>query len=163
MRKMLNDTNYFDVPQCVIFLRNKSRPNCYEHVPRRKPWITPDIQEVIKLKNIMYKKLKVHGDMSLVKDYKCLKNKLCNVIRKAEKMYYKNLLDSNKHNMFKTWKTLNLVINRNKNKARTTSFKHNNILLTDNDKIVSQFNKYFANIVKKSSDDIPITHSTGSL
>ena len=38
MRKMLNDANYFDVPQCVIVLRYKYRPiSCYEYTFRAEP------------------------------------------------------------------------------------------------------------------------------
>ena len=80
---------------------------------KSKPWLTNDLLELIGLKYKMYKIMKVDGDESMVQKYKLIKKKhLSNSLRRAEKTYYKNLLEKNKHNLSKMWNSINLVINR---------------------------------------------------
>ncbi len=64
-------------------------------------------------------------------------------LRRAEKNYYKNMLDKNKNNLSKIWKTLNLAINRKKKVKANCTFKYNNRTLSDNKEIASNFNNYF--------------------
>jgi hypothetical protein len=122
-----------------------------------KPWLTKEILVAIQHKNDMYKRIRIKGDLSLEHEYKQVKNKLTNIIRRAEKDYYKSLLNKNKHNLTKMWKTLNFIIGRKKTKLSTT-FKHNNLTLTDNQQIATHFNKYFSNVAKDSCNKIPATH-----
>ena len=110
---------------------------------KSKPWLTKDLLELIGLKNKMYKIIKVDGDNSMVQEYKLIKNQLCNSLRRAEKTYYKNLLEKNKSNLSKMWKSLNLVINRKKKVQTNTTFKHNNKTISNNKEIASCFNNYF--------------------
>ena len=73
------------------------------------------------------------------------KNQLCNSLRIAEKTYYKNLLEKNKHNLSKLWNSLYWVINRKKKVQTNTTFKHNNKTISNNKEIASCFNNYFQN------------------
>ena len=68
-------------------------------------------------KNSIYKRLKLTGNKSLEVQYKTFKNKLNNLFRSSEKSYYKSILDKNKNNLSKLWKTINTVINRTKTTA----------------------------------------------
>ena len=82
---------------------------------KSKPWLTKDLLELIGLKSKMYNIIKVDGDESMVQEYKLIKKyQLCNSLRRAEKTYYKNLLEKNKSYLSKMWKSLNLVVNRKK-------------------------------------------------
>jgi len=99
-----------DTLSSTIPLKNYKRNNKL----MSKPWLTNELIESIKLKNKMYKAYKVDGNKTIEKQFKTFKNKLTNDIRNAEKLYYKTLLDRNKNNLAKQWKTLNSIINRKK-------------------------------------------------
>lgn len=85
-----------------------------ENKYHEKPWITKGLRTSIINKNQLYKQMMVAGDKTLETKYKAIKNKLTNVLRQSEKNYYNNILDKNKNNLSKLWKTLNTVINRKK-------------------------------------------------
>ena len=76
-----------------------------------KPWLTRDLLNQICEKNEMYK----NGDATIAEEYRKKKNKLTNLLRISEKNYYKQLLDNNKNNLSKLWKSLNLIISRKEN------------------------------------------------
>ena len=97
-----------------------------------KPWLTRDLLNQICEKNEMYKKLKIYGDVTIAEEYRKKKNKLTNLLRILEKNYYKQLLDNNKNNLSKLWKSLNVIISRKKKILNNTVFKHNNREITSN-------------------------------
>jgi len=120
-----------------------------------KPWISKGILTSIVNKNKLYKTMKVSGDSSLKHKYKTIKNKLSKILRLAEKKYYKNLLDTNKNNLNKTWKTLNLVINKKKRSFNNIKFIHNNKEYSNNEDIANKFSQYFLNVPKTLCSKIP--------
>jgi Skp family chaperone for outer membrane proteins len=120
-----------------------------------KPWITKGILTSIENKNKMYKSLKVNGDKSIEHEYKKIKNKLGNLLRQAEKRYYKDLLDKNKSNLSRMWQTLNQVINRKKKIRENTTFKHNNREISSDADISNHFNQYFLNVAKNLNSNVP--------
>ena len=122
-----------------------------------KPWLTNELIESIKLKNKMYKAYKVDGNKTIEKQFKTFKNKLTNDIRNADKLYYKTLLDRNKNNLAKQWKTLNSIINRKKSEMNNIVFKHNNRSFSSPNEIVEQFSTYFQNAGKTLSNSIKRT------
>ena len=79
------------------------------------------------------------------------------IIRIAEKMYYKNLLNINKDNLCKTWQILNQVINKNKCASNKTGFHHNGSIITDENDICNKFNDFFLNIGMNLTSKIPNT------
>ena len=50
------------------------------------------------------------------KKYKTYKNKLTSILRITEQHYYSSILEKQKANVKETWKILNKVINKRKNK-----------------------------------------------
>jgi Skp family chaperone for outer membrane proteins len=120
------------------------------------PWLTKGILTSIDNKNKMYKNLRVNGDISLELKYKKFKNKLGNLLRQTEKNYYKSLLDKDKNNLSKMWKTLNQVINWKKKTLQNTTFKHNNRIICNDDEIASHFNNFFLNVAKDLGNKIPV-------
>ena len=134
--KIYNDT--FPMEQC------KEASN----IPK-KPWITKNLLDCIIKKNTMYKKLKVKFDTSLYSEYKIYKNRLTGVLKHYEKQYYKKLLERNKNNLAKTWKTLNFLIGRKKKLKITSKFNHNNLEITEDKDISNHFNDYYLNMAKE--------------
>ena len=78
LHNIFNDTLEHCIP--LQELKVKRRPS--------KPWLTNDLLDDIAMKNDMYKRLKIDGDISLLESYKLFKNKLTNALRKEEKNYY---------------------------------------------------------------------------
>ena len=56
------------------------------------------------------------------KKYKTYKNKLTSILRITEKNYYSSMLEKQKANVKETWKILNKVINKRKNKPTYPEF-----------------------------------------
>jgi hypothetical protein len=86
---------------------------------------------------------------------KKIKNKLGNLLRQAEKRYYKDLLDKNKSNLSRMWQTLNQVINRKKKIRENTTFKHSNREISSEADISNHFNQYFLNVAKNLNSNVP--------
>ena len=127
--------------------------------PNRNPWLSTGILTSVRNKNRMYKLLRCCGKWTLSDEvnYKNYRNKLNMIIRAAEKMYYKNLLNINKHNLCKTWQILNQVINKNKCALNKTGFHHNGSIITDENDICNKFNDFFLNIGMNLTSKIPNT------
>jgi hypothetical protein len=75
----------------------KTRSN--EH----KPWISSGIAKSIRRKNHLYKCYLSKRSTTANEKYKKYKNKLTNIIRISEKIYYQNKFELAKHNISKTW------------------------------------------------------------
>ena len=76
--------------------------------------------------------------------YTTYRNKLKNVLIKAERDYFTKLLDANKSNMKKTWSILKQVINKKKRSKIETQFKLDDETVTSDQRIISEkFNDFF--------------------
>ena len=90
-----------------------------------KPWISNGLLKSMKTKNRLYKQYIRYPDPTRETKYKKYKNKLIHSIRIAKRLYYDKKLEENKSNIKHTWKLLNDIINRKKNKYKTnTVFTH---------------------------------------
>ena len=126
--------------ECIPLEKIKSRSNT-----PKKPWITQTLLDCIKKKNKLYKAIKLDGNEQLLNIYKRHRNKLTAILHQSEKDYYKRQLDSNKNNLTKTWKTLRMIINKNKHTHQNTTFEVNGNQISNNYVIANHFNRYFLN------------------
>ena len=79
--------------------------------------------------------------------YKSYKNKLTNILRKSEKMYYNQLLHDQRDNIKSTWQTLNALIKKSKQSSTyPESFDDNDKCVSDKNVAVNKFNQYFVNV-----------------
>ena len=70
-------------------------------------------------------------------------------IRAAKQMHYESCFNKFKHNIRKTWDTINNILSRsNKSKNFPSSYIHNDKVMTDKTDIANAFNAYFTNTVK---------------
>ena len=96
-------------------------------VNRRKvpqsPWITKGILKSIQNKNKLYKEHLQYPDEKRAIKFKTYRNKLNNFIRKSKREYVYNKFKSTQNDIKETWKTINSIIGRGKNKTQQTSFK----------------------------------------
>jgi len=108
---------------CKVFMEvfsSKLNKHCpvretKKHTSREiKPWLTKALINCCKKDKKLYKHFIAKRNITAETRYKTYKNKLTSVLRHAEKMYFKDLLDANKNNIKETWKIINSLTNRTK-------------------------------------------------
>ena len=86
---------------------------------------------------------------------KTYRNKLKNVLAKAEKDHFAKLLEANKSNMKKTWMILKDIINKNRQSRVQSQFKISDGSTISNKQMISEkFNDFFINIGPSLADKI---------
>ena len=127
----------------------------------RKPWISNGLLKSIKTKNRLYKKLIRHPEPLKEVVYKNYRNKLVRLIRVAKRLYYDKKIFENKTNIKQTFKYLNEIVNKKKNKPKVSSaFTCDNQDITDPVVIANKFCRYFSNIGPNLAKNIPMSQST---
>ena len=128
-----------------ITLFNQSFP--FTQVKRvyrnRNPWLSNDLKSMIKVKNNLYKIYLVHPTNYNRTAYKNHRNTVTYLLRKEEKLYYKNLLLKNKRNLRKTWQVIKDVICTKKKSSIPKTFLINNKETSDKKAIAEHFNNFF--------------------
>jgi hypothetical protein len=127
----------------------KKRYNKYKH--KQTNWITTGILKSIKFRDNLYKKYKkallgspdFFAKKQNLKAYNAILKKL---ITQAKTDYYGNQLLKNKSDTKQTWKIINDVIHKNRNKTLPDYFMDGDIKLTEPKDIAERFNKYFGSI-----------------
>jgi hypothetical protein len=132
----------------------------YKH--KKTKWITPQILEKIRHRDIMYKKLmnaKKREDFSKLSQDLAEENKtLKSLIRKAKRDYYQTEFDKNKNNIKKTWDTISDILNKSKlHKDFPNYFNINGNHISDVKDISTYFNKFFITIGPKLASEINAT------
>ena len=94
---------------------------------------------------------------------KSYKNKLTNILRKSEKMYYNQLLHEQRNNIKSTWQTLNALIKKSKQSSTyPESFDDNGKYVSDKNVAVNKFNQYFVNVGVDLANKIPVPNQNTS-
>ena len=122
----------------------------------RKPWLSEGLKQSIKIKNKLYKKsIKMKSSYNEMK-YKMYKNKIKQLLLKAEKKYYSDILNINKGNMRKIWSIMKEIIGRNKQKKLQGKFRLSDGSITGDKYIISErFNDFFIGIGPSLAGKIP--------
>ena len=130
----------------------------YKH--KLSPWITSGILHSIKHRDKLYKELKEtdpnseHYDALQInlRTYKAILQKN---IRYAKIHYYSNQFEKSKSDMRRTWNTINMVLNKCKNKKEFPKYFISQSKKFDNPAdIANLFNDFFTNIGPKLSSNI---------
>ena len=123
---------------------------------KNKPHITSGIKVSIKYKNKLYRKYLKNRTAANRAAWTRFKNKTTNIIRNAEKLYYRKLISSHTNSSSNLWKTFGKILNKKKVKNRnisSLSIDNNNI--TDPQEITESFNKFFCEIGEKLASSFP--------
>ena len=122
----------------------------------RKPWLTTELKERIKIKNKLFAKRK-SGTQAKEKClyYNMYRNKLNHLLRSTERKHYQELLQDHRNNLRKSWQIIKSVINKRKYKPVNTRFLHNGSVIDDKSKISNKFNNFFVNIGTSLASKIP--------
>ena len=92
--------------------------------------------------------------------YKSYRNKLTSVLRKSEKDYYVQKLDSVKGNLAKTWKVLNAITSRHTQSSVVDEIVYNNSIIKDPKQIANKFNDFFVNVGPTLAKKYPMLQRT---
>ena len=106
-----------------------------------EPWMSTGLMASMKTKTqLLKKKLKQPTELN-INNYKAYINVYSSLKTKLKMKYYSNIIDENKLNMKKTWKTLIKVIGKTSNKSNfPLSFNIGNKTVTDKPEISKSFN-----------------------
>lgn len=144
--------------QSAAFPSKRVRFNKYKH--KRSKWITYGIMKSIQFRDDLHKQVRQLPPYSVewvnlktnLSTYKFILNKC---IRTAKEDYYAKLFDSIKGDMKKTWKSINGVLNRGKNKQDLPQcFNIDGSLVSDPTLIANAFNDFFVNIGPSLAESI---------
>lgn len=140
---------YIERHTFTIEITNKNR--------KRKPWMTQEILDTIKLRDLLKKKLlkKSQCDSELLLQYRRHRNFTNKIIKSTKNQYYKSKINESRGNYRKIWEVINEATNSQK---RTQTVNHklkiDNRCVTDENEVCSAFNDYFINVGKSIQSKI---------
>ena len=122
----------------------------------KKPWLTEALRISIKHKNKLYYIYQKVKSVSNELNYKRYKSKLQNILKKAEKAYFHDLLLNHSNDIRKSWVIIKGIIHKNRKEQVQTKFKLQDGNVTAQKAIISnKFNDFFVNIGPTLSKAIP--------
>ena len=124
-----------------------------------KPYITPEIQEMISEKNKLARKFALRP-ITFGERYHRLRNQVTQTLRTAKGNHYKRKLEEGAGDCKKAWNVINTVLGREKNNNLSDTFLHNNIEISESDIIADQFNSYFVNVGKTLAEGISESYTS---
>ena len=101
------------------------------------PWLTSDIQKLIKKRDKLFAKKKNQPDnINLKNNYNELRNKVHREIKKSKKQYYADYFSDNINNIKKTWEGIRKIVNIQKSGTSTTQLKVDGKIVDNEEEIV---------------------------
>ena len=113
---------------------------------KNKPYITPGIKISIKERNRLYEKYLSNKNTQTKAAWKLFRNKVSDVIKKSEKMYYQNQLQEHSNSSQGMWKVFGKIIKNKHTQNKINSINVNNQDITNTSPIAVEFNKYFSSV-----------------
>ena len=122
-----------------------------------KKWFTEGLRKSTKHKSSLYKKQLTHPTPENISKFKVYRNKLDELLKKAEENYYKELFTDQSNGVKNFWKSFGETLNCKKVKGQT---KLSKLIIDDNEiygdeKIANSMNNHFCTIGRKIHDKIP--------
>ena len=124
------------------------------------PWFTNDLKKMCKQKNILYRKYIKNPTDYRKLVYKQYRNKVSSKIRQSKQQYYRDRFSKYRDNIKGTWRVINDLLNKTRDKVQCYTLKHNDENITEPQDIVNTFNNYFRSIGADVIHKIPQTSST---
>ena len=149
------DENLHKVYNKYFPLVKKSRKQAND-----KPFITNGIKESIKSRNALFKKYLDDPSEINKQNWKNKRNRVVQILRKAESDYYASFIKNNSDNSKQLWKRFGNVLGKSKsNQSPIDKLLIDDKLITDQKTITSEFNKYFCSVGEKLASKIRDTGS----
>ena len=114
----------------------------------RKPWTNSEIVRLIKQRDYSYKKYnRDRQNKEFSEKFKKTKNKLQNAIIRAKRQYYDTIYNTSKNSPKDLWNKVRSIVHKQKSCKRVKfGIIHENQIITDESKIATIFNNYYANV-----------------
>ena len=118
-------------------------------------WLTCESRELMRKRDFHHKRAgKLNSTEEWVK-YKELRNKTTRLIRNGKQDYYSNVIEENKKDSSKLWKTLKSVIATKPKISTIESLETNSGVIQEPKKISQSFAKYFSTAIAKLRQHMP--------
>ena len=122
-----------------------------------KPWITPEIMKLIKIRDRLFARKKRQPDNPRINEiYNQARNRVKNNLKKSKKDHYKSYFEEQKTNMKKTWEGIRKIVNVKK--PANFCISQLNIkgkIIDDPTAIANNFNNFFVNVGPETEKSIP--------
>ena len=126
-----------------------------------KPWVNPKIQQLIKYRDKLLRKLNRNFSQNAEYLYKKFRNRIVSELRSSKIKYYNQYFTDHKSNMKKLWSGIKSIINIKNNGLHTISqIVHNGQAINKPTEMANVFNHYFVNIASKIDDGISLTRKS---
>ena len=127
------------------------------------PWLTRPVRNLMMEKDKLKKAAK--KDPNLWSTYKKMRNKATNAIRIAVREHYQGMIEVNKDNPKKMWKTINNVLDRGSAKTSIQCLNVNGCKITEDKQMAEALNQHFVTVgprlaeeLKSKSTDDPLRY-----
>ena len=125
-----------------------------------KKWYNNKLFELNRNKQLAYKKWLRKPNFANKNSYHQNRNIYEKTLKMTKQIHFKSLLELFKHNLKKTWTTINTLLGRRKSIKQQSPILIDNNLCTDHDKIANGFNSYFSNVASNLVKTIPQINPT---
>ena len=149
---------YFKLEGCVERHAPLTKLTPKEIKLESKPWITSELNKMIKIRNKLFQRKKRQPNNENKKRlYNLFRNRVIRELRKSKKSYYNEFFKTNTNNIKKTWEGIRSIININKVKLPSISqIKVKDKIIDNPKKVVEAFNNFFVNVGPNTEKNIPI-------
>ena len=153
----VNDQFYLRLEGCVERHAPLKKLTPKEVKFKYKPWITADVNKMIKLKNKLFQRKKQQANnLEVRRLYNLFRNRVNRELKKAKKNYYTKYFEENNNNIKKTWEGIRSIINIKSMKSTISQIKVNNKVIKNHKKIAESLNNFFINVGPNTERNIPV-------
>ena len=138
-------------------LISKHFPMISKKIPnghKNKPYITSNIKNLINSKKKLAK-LYAKYPITYGKSFRKLRNKIANEIRNSKIKYFSEKLNSCSSDTSETWKVINTILNRKKEKTKINEFMINGNSESNTEIIAESFNDHYSDVGTRLAADLP--------
>ena len=122
-----------------------------------KPWISPEIQKLIRIRNNIFKRKKNDPhNLNIRRLYNKFRNRVNRELKKSKINFYTNYFETNDKNIKKTWEGIKSLVNIKKANINTINQLKSNGNIIDNPKSIAQkLNDFFVNVGPNVEKTVP--------
>ena len=114
------------------------------------PWLTQELKNEMNYRDVLQRKFRKSKTTANHDTYKCQRNKVNNLIKRAKQTYNKNTLRENINNPTSFWKSLKRIFpSKPKTKHTSSTFRVNEKEISDKQTIANEFGRFFSSIATK--------------
>ena len=126
---------------------------------KNKPWITPDINKMINIRNKLFRRKKRQPNNEEVKRvYNLIRNRVIRELKKSKKKYYSEYFEEHTNNIKKTWSGIKEIVNlKNSDSHKITQLNIEGVIIDNAKEIATNFNDFFVNVGPDTDSKIPVS------